>query len=489
MGDEPCPVVPVPKKIELRTSADRWPKFVKVTTSGSIAKSFTEGFKALRPASADGYMEVRLDESDCACGGYQLEFSPGAIVVSAGDAAGFRHALQTLRQMASQPTMPVGIIADHPSLAIRGFHLNLASYRRVDVNQAIHLIETAARFRLNTMLVEYGDRFPFEAHAGLRGDLVLTPDEVGRLNEAATDQGIELIPLQQSLAHLDYALGHDSLVHLREDRAKPGLMCPTDPASLALFKTLASEVLRGHPQAKWFHLGGDEARKIGRCERCRAAVGDQSAGVLYGRYIGDAARWLLDQGVRPIVWDDTLCALPEAFNGLPKELVIDYWDYIAVADPTPVLIPRMAHQEGGPRVAHDWWWTLPNRRRGLMAVQAGVMERYSSPCRMKSKLGGSYMREFGRYLGSDFPRWVKALPYLEYYQDRGHAVITSPTGMGNGDTADGVPNFERFEHNIRTHARRCKANGRALGVITTAWYNMPPELLYQPLVRTAQCAW
>ncbi|MFQ5424776.1 MAG: hypothetical protein ACE5F9_12455, partial [Phycisphaerae bacterium] len=68
-------------------------------------------------------------------------------------------------------------------------------------------------------------------------------------------------------------------------------------------------------------------------------------------------------------------------------------------------------------------------------------------------------------------------------------VITSPTGMGNGDTQQGVPNFARFERNIRTHAERCKANSRALGMITTAWYNVPPEMLYHGLVLTAQWAW
>jgi len=50
----------------------------------------------------------------------------------------------------------------------------------------------------------------------------------------------------------------------------------------------------------------------------------------------------------------------------------------------------------------------------------------------------------------------QGLPYLEYYQDRGFDVITSPTGMGNGDMNDGTPNFARFEANIALHGKRCK---------------------------------
>jgi hypothetical protein len=61
--------------------------------------------------------------------------------------------------------------------------------------------------------------------------------------------------------------------------------------------------------------------------------------------------------------------------------------------------------------------------------------------------------------------------------------------MGNGDMKDGTPNLARFERNISTHGRRAKENGRTLGVITTAWYDMPPEILHQPLVQTAMSTW
>lgn len=489
MGDRPCPVVPVPKKIEIRPGSHPWPRRADATSRGSLAAPFAERFQGVFSGPGEHPVRLLLAETDCRPGGYDLKFAPGVIEASAGDAAGFRHALQTLRQLASEPVMPVGSIADWPDLRLRGFHLNLASYRRMSPRQAVNLIETAATFKLNAVLVEYGARFPFECHPWLRDNLALTLDEIEQLDATARDLGIEVIPLQQSLAHLEYALCHEPLRKLRENPEKANLMCPCHPGSLELFKKLSAEVLARHRRSTYLHLGGDEARKIGRCERCRTALGGGGAGALYGRYIGEAARWLLEQGVRPIVWDDTLCAYPEAFDGLPRELIIDYWDYIAVADPTPVLIPRMAHLAGAPRVAHDWWWTLPTRRSRLSPVQARVMQSYSSACRLKSSLGRRYIQEFGRYLGDAFPRWIRALPYLEHYQDRGHVVITSPTGMGNGDTADGVPNFDRFEHNIRTHAHRCKHNGQALGVITTAWYNMPTELLYQPLIRTAQCTW
>ena len=489
MGDKPCHIIPIPKRMSLESTDRPWPKRVDVSCDVACAEPLVGRYKSDLAGRGDELLKVSLIETNSRSGGYELSFDKGVLIVSASDTPGFRHALQTVSQISSEGRIPVGTVADWPELSIRGFHLNFEAYRRLDLKRALHLIRTAEHFKLNTILVEYGPRFPFKSHPSIGEADALTPEEIQQLNAEADALGIRIIPLQQSLAHLEYALKHEHLSHLRERREKRNLMCPRDPQSLELFKSLAGEVIERHPKAEWFHLGGDEARKIGHCARCKEDAKQEGLGAVYGRYIGDAARWLLDQGRRPIVWDDTLCSLPDAFEHLPKETLMTYWDYIAVADPTPVLIPRMAHADGGPRVAHDWAWSLGRKRGRISDVQIQVMRNYSKPVRLRASLGKKYLGEFEAYLGNGFPRWVRALPYLEYYQDRGHEVITSPTGMGNGDTQDGVPNFERFEHNIRTHAERCKSNGKALGMITTAWYNMPPEQLYQPLIRTAQCAW
>ncbi len=488
MGKQPCPIVPVPKRLELGPGHKPWPRDVRVENQSEHGEPLVARYERELPGRHDGALAVRLMSGDCKPQGYTLRFQDGALDVTAADSAGFRHALSTLKQVAATGTVPEGRIDDWPALSIRGFHLNFESYRRLDVDRATDLMRVAARFKLNTVLLEYGPRFPFESHREIR-DHELSIESVERLEQEAVVNGLRVIPLQQSLAHLDYALRQDSLSHLREKPDRHNLMCPLEPESFSFFKSLASEIIARHPGSEWFQIGGDEARKIGHCPRCVAAVRRDGPGAVFGKYIGQIARWVLDQGLRPVVWDDTLCAYPAAIEHLPTETIIQYWDYIAVADPTPVLIPRMAHALGGPRVAHDWSWLVPGQKNRLSDVQRRVMQSYSRAANLKRGLHRDYMKEFGRYLGEGFPKWIRALPYLEYYRDRGYEVITSPTGMGNGDTEDGVPNFERFEHNIRTHAKRCRANGTTLGMITTAWYDMPPELLYQPIIRTAQCAW
>ena len=55
-------------------------------------------------------------------------------------------------------------------------------------------------------------------------------------------------------------------------------------------------------------------------------------------------------------------------------------------------------------------------------------------------------------------------------------------------TWHGMPDFPRFGENIHCFARRC-IDAKAGGLITTAWYNRAPEMLYSGLVSTAEFAW
>ena len=488
----PSSILPIPRTVALTAGTRRWPKRFEVDCRTEAARPVADDFGKLSGGGEGAIrLTLRASDSPLSAQGYTLLLETDAVQGQANDIAGFRHALTTLEQLLSEPYMPIGRIDDAPAMKLRGFHLNFESYRRMDFDTALRFIETAARFKLNALLVEYGPRFPLEAYPDLRDPAALTLQQIARLNEAAAASGIRLIPLQQSLAHLEYVLRHERFAHLRERPPKFNLLCPMHDESLPLIKSLAAEVMAAHPcgDSAFFHLGGDEARKIGECPRCRPLVEKEGVGAVYGRYMGQLARWVMEQGRRPIIWDDVVCAHPEALEHLPRETIIQYWDYIAVADPTPVLIPRMSHAQGGPRVAHDWSWSVPGRRKKLPTVVQDVMRNYSKPSRLRASLGDDFLKQYGTYLGPGFPKLIRALPYLEYYQDRGFDVITSPTGMGNGDTEDGTPNFDRFEANIRTHAQRCNRNGRALGILTTAWYDVPPELLYQPLVRTAMCGW
>ena len=98
------------------------------------------------------------------------------------------------------------------------------------------------------------------------------------------------------------------------------------------------------------------------------------------------------------------------------------------------------------------------------------------------------MERFGRYLGPGFPKRIRAFPFLEHYQELGFRVIGAPTGCGNTSTWRQLPDFPRYGENIHAFSRRIHAAG-ALGIVTSAWYPVPPEALMPGILFTGQFTW
>jgi len=124
----------------------------------------------------------------------------------------------------------------------------------------------------------------------------------------------------------------------------------------------------------------------------------------------------------------------------------------------------------------------------LSDVTARTLAAFAQPVDLTKRLGGEFSQVFGSYLGDQQPKFVRAFPYLEYYQAHGHPVIGAPAGASNTSEWLGLPDFPRYGHNIKAFAERCaEASGK--GLITTAWFNFPPEAFYFSLIATAQYAW
>ncbi len=139
---------------------------------------------------------------------------------------------------------------------------------------------------------------------------------------------MEVLPLLQCLGHVEYILRHPQTRALRES-GDLTQFCPQEPASLALWRELADEVLAAHPEARYFHLGADEAWRLGDCPRCRAVAGERGKLALYLEHVNAAAAHIRAAGRQPIIWDDMVQRNLDA-NGLaalPADGVLCSWAY------------------------------------------------------------------------------------------------------------------------------------------------------------------
>lgn len=414
---------------------------------------------------------------------YRIQVLPEGVTLAASCNAGWRMGMARLRQLGPLGELRACELEDQPGLALRGFHINF-TIQTMGFDDALQLLESMARWRLNTVLLEYYDRYPYAKHPLLSATNTLTREQVQELVAHARHLNLEIIPLHQCLGHVEHILRHEPYADLREEDAHRDQFCPLKPGALALFKELVDDFCRNHPGIRYFHIGGDETRRLGACSACAAEVLRHGKGGLYVDYVIRAAQYVMECGLTPIVWDDMLCAYPDVIEQMPRDVVIMYWDYWTTHDPSALFVARPARGFG---VVADSIW-FGERIKELSETEQRTVRRFARNTNLIKELPGSLKEKFAAYLGPEFPERIRAFPYLEYYQELGFKVIGASAGGSNTSMWHGLPDFPRYSENTRAFCRRLNSAG-ALGIITTAWYNVPPEAMVPGIMAAGQFAW
>ncbi len=178
----------------------------------------------------------------------------------------------------------------------------------------------------NGVVIEYDDRVPFRTWPGAwrRG---YTASEQRKIVEECRKLGLEVIPLIQTIGHLEWLLKHEKYAYLREgDHVNQ--LCPLHEKSLPLLKQWIDEVMETHPGIRFIHLGADEAWYFGSCPECRKH--DKTK--LFFSHISELTRYAVKRGVVPMIWGDCFRdSGPAEWKMLPEETVICNWEYRGVA--------------------------------------------------------------------------------------------------------------------------------------------------------------
>lgn len=283
----------------------------------------------------------------CRPEGYLLTVRGNTVQLAAHDAAGLFYGMQTLRQYFGMPAHPALEITDWPELSMRSDYLDM----RVIFPKIEHLprlIEEMAGYKLNTLVIEYEDKLPRARAEFCHPTQALSREQHAKLLETAYENFIDVIPLQQSFGHLEYALKLPEYQHLREIPEAPGEMCPLREGSYELAASLIEETARLHPDSRYIHLGCDEVWSLGQSPECRAS--GKSRGRLAIEFINRLAEKAVSLGKTPIVWHDMLAdvwgaeGMGEAGNYeelalINKNIVVAIWLYSP--DRVNLVAPRL----------------------------------------------------------------------------------------------------------------------------------------------------
>ncbi|GBF73030.1 hypothetical protein PA598K_01312 [Paenibacillus sp. 598K] len=261
--------------------------------------------------------------------GYHLTVETDRVRIAAADAPGLYYGLQTLLELTeSEPAgVPLQAVTDWPDTALRVMNYDLRQTHSTPERLTAYLTEFA-RVKINGLLIEYEDKFPFRGYPELvHPRYALTEQDLEALLKAAYEQYIEIIPLQQSFGHLEYALRHDAYKPLRETERSIGELCPSQDASFALVAGLLGEMIDRHPQAQYIHLGCDEVYSLCECPVCIERY-DGIRERAFIDFLNKLIAFAAERGKTPIFWHDMLDKCPpEELARLDRRGVAMIWIY------------------------------------------------------------------------------------------------------------------------------------------------------------------
>ncbi|NXU07195.1 HEXDC Hexosaminidase, partial [Buphagus erythrorhynchus] len=163
----------------------------------------------------------------------------------------------------------------------------------------------------NGVLMEYEDMFPFKGELEiLRSPYAYSEEDIERIQQLAEQHKLEVVPLVQTFGHVEFILKHEKYQHLREVERFPNSFNPHVPDTLALLKSILSQVIEKHRRSTWIHIGADEVFHLGEGMDSKNWMSHNKGdvGTMYLKHIKEVLSFLTAQywGLRVLMWDDML---------------------------------------------------------------------------------------------------------------------------------------------------------------------------------------
>ena len=182
----------------------------------------------------------------------------------------------------------------------------------------------------NALVMEWEATYPYAQHHIISNRYAYTREELTDFIKYCESLGLDVIPLQQSLGHLEYLLRYERYAYLRADKKDFSQIDPTQlSAAKELFTELYKDMFSTH-HSQYVHIGGDETRIL-NCKNCQAAWGKDEEKLgkskLYVEYMKMIAEIVTAQGKTPLIWADMILAYPDAVAQMPKNVIYVDWNY------------------------------------------------------------------------------------------------------------------------------------------------------------------
>ncbi|MFA6929827.1 MAG: family 20 glycosylhydrolase [Lentisphaeria bacterium] len=259
---------------------------------------------------------------------YVIQITGNGIRIDAHSESALFYGLQTLFQLPGR--IPCGVLHDEAALKYRMIHWDLKGYQP-HLPVLLDELRILASFKVNAILLEIEDKYDFRCAPEVGCPGAYSYEDMRRISQTAAALHIMIVPKLQCLAHADYVLKHKRYHDLREDGFSFEY-CSSNPKAQKLWVEMATELMEcfaEHPQ--YFHIGADEALKLGTCPECQK-LGKAGS---YIHKVEQCIDYLCQQGRTPILWEDILRNAHSALSEedarhcwkLGSKSILMYWAY------------------------------------------------------------------------------------------------------------------------------------------------------------------
>ena len=355
-GQQPefnCRVIPTPQKVERLQGTCN----VANLSHAPFASEKTK--RKLQKRGSTVFSEVKVDSIPGAANqqqAYQLEITPGSIVIRYVADEGLRYAWQTVAalRLVWDADVPCLRITDWPAYPMRGW---LDDISRGPVTKT-SFVNRQVSF-LGDLKLNYFNRYT--EHTLYNPQLPDVSPNIarGRLNRT---QFLE-IPNLQCFAHFEKTLRIPFYQSMMDTRAN------LNPAVEETYDFLQKQfacLYQRYPQARYVNINGDETEGLGsgRASRYVDSLGADEAYVRHINRVYDIVKRTWSDSVAVMMWGDIVGKNPAMLRRLPPDMQYIIWSYVAQPSYAHMIEPfREARQAQGnqfwvaPGVSH--WSSIP----------------------------------------------------------------------------------------------------------------------------------
>lgn len=272
--------------------------------------------------------------------GYELTITENGIHAVANAPVGIFYAVMTLSQLLARcgGDLPTLRIRDWPDFPYRGVMLDISRDKVPTMETLFSLVDLLASWKVNQLQLYMEHTFAYRNHPEIWAEASpLTGEEVLALDAYCRERFVELVPYQNVFSHMTRWLRHDRYRPLAECPtgcetpwgyfAAPLSLCPLDPGSLDLARSILDELLP-HFRSRYCNVGCDETVDLGQ-GRSREAVEKYGVERVYLDFLLKIYREVKARGRTMLFWGDIIMEYPDLVPELPHDVIVLEWGYEA----------------------------------------------------------------------------------------------------------------------------------------------------------------